>query len=225
MPSDADFLAMDWLGAEKQLLDWRGRMNSRLGPAERIADTDVVALVALAGGAEHRRHHPDTDFHHREFAETCRGFLQEKGKVLPHDLSKDIPDIVCAWFPRAPLDVILAAARIHEHFRRGNEFNHLPWMHEKHALIGIGATEYSAFRMLKLASRDHTFVDPEVFKELGEEFRALARVFRIGAPDVSRIAENAARAVRAAVKETLCVFEAPNARTLSGRKSVPALQP
>jgi hypothetical protein len=210
MGTNVDFLALNWQQAEKMLVDWRTRLNGTSN-GKRIGERDLLVLVALAGGAEHRRNHPKTDFHHYEFVEVARSILRVSGGCVLHgDLDDGVPDLACAWFPPIGIDVVVAAGRIHEHFRDSNAYHRPGWKHEKHALIGIGQKEYTAFQMLKLACCDETFVEPDVFAKLSDETRALAGTFRISAPNVSVIAAEAAQAAASAAKRMLAVFDRAN---------------
>jgi hypothetical protein len=187
MSAEFDFLAMSCHQADAALLQWRQVVTDSLPPGLKIDDDSAVVLVALDGAGEHRQFHPEYyPCHYAEFSECCRRFLRDYGGIsVGAEQAGPVTHLACAWFPRQKAGIALAGcAAIHHYLRNRNELYRPKWMHEWRALAAVGTSEYAAFRLLQMAKRDLTVVEPRLFEaEVSEEVRWFGRAIDIAPPD------------------------------------------
>jgi hypothetical protein len=206
-----DFLLADVYTADRCLLACRTRMQDALRRSGLINEQSIVALVALDGAVAHKRHHPGLSHHYAEFVGTCRQIMQAQGGVVfPENVTTEVDYVACGWFANDARDALIAMAGIQNYYLRVTAAYRQPWVHERHPLAGIGQSEYSAFRMLKLARRDQTIVDPEVWQKLPEDVRRFAETTQIRAPDIEKLQEDIEQVVADNVAQ---VFDALAARS------------
>jgi hypothetical protein len=198
-PDRNDFLAWTPQIADEYLLRCRKATNS-LGPTT-VPDGAIVLLVALDGASPYVAQHGET-WKLFDFASHCRRILKEHGAILvPPGADGAVDHATLAWFPpEEPAAPAAAAVKIHAHFGEINMTDKPSWVHEKHALVGIGRSEYAAFRLLQMAVRSTTVIDPVIWNMLSTDLQALLLALRAGPPDVVTRREKMTQVIEANVE-------------------------